>query len=358
MKIKGLHLLSIPLLFTSLIGCSNKKSSGDDPVTGSYKLTYGSYLSSWGEMEYIDLESRMSAEGLYYNETFILVISPTNGCGCWENFKPVLKDFISTTNYHAYEIKISEFDNNVKYGLNMKQGTVSLAIIRNGSILKQYNSSSQKGLFASAIALETEMNKWLKKPEIYLVDEEGLVNQINNNEKVVVEYSRSGCGDCQYVNPNVLWQFAYKNSLKTKVLLIDIEKLRSDATAYARFKDQHFLSKKNNADYGYNDGVVPTIQCYKNGSLVDASVFFNDSVGVVAGQYVISDSYYTSVRQEKLHYLDGVQTTVLKDKVLSEEEVNIYKDKEGNPVFYGWKQEYAAKYHKPLYEAFLKYYTL
>lgn len=345
-------------MLATLIGCGGSKKGGEEPSYESSKLTYGSYISNWSEMEYIDLESRMLSTGKYHNETFLLVISPTNGCGCWTNFQPVLKEFISSTKYHVYEIKITEFDENVKFGLNMKQGTVSFAIIKAGKIVKQYNSNSQQPLFESAKAVQTEVKKWIKNPEIFYVDEEILVNQISSSERVVVEYSRSECGDCQYVNPNVLWQYTNKHSLKTKVLIIDIEKLRSDATAYQRFKDQHFLSKKENADYGYGDGVVPTIQCYENGSLVDAAVFFNDTVSVVAGQYVVSESYYTDTRKEKLHYLNGVETTVLQNKILSEDEVKIYTNDKGEAVYWAWKQEYAARFHKPLYEAFLNTYTL
>ena len=86
-------------------------------------------------MEYIDLESRMLSTGKYHNETFLLVISPTNGCGCWTNFQPVLREFMSSTKYHVYEIKITEFDENAKFGLNMKQGTVSFAIIKEVNFL-------------------------------------------------------------------------------------------------------------------------------------------------------------------------------------------------------------------------------
>ena len=119
-----------------------------------------------------------------------------------------------------------------------------------------------------------------------------------------------------------------------------------------RLQDSYGLSTLGNETFGYQNGVVPTIQFVKKGIIDGASVFFNDSVAKKDdGSFYISDSYYTEERLPNLKYLKGFnKQTVLKSMTLTE---GVLANKNGG---YYWSQDVASKYHRPILEAFFDYY--
>ena len=351
MKSKFLLAFLAPALLMPISGCT-KQLSG-------MKLTYGTYITTEQndktdakEIEYSDLYEKMDAENGYgYNtENFIVVIYPTNGCLCWNLFQPKLKAFIADTHYLVYQINMDQFNDQSNLGFIFKQGNVSLAIVKAGKIQKQYMASA---IFDSVEALKAEINKFVRAPELYYIDEAFLREKRNaTRESFLVSYVRCNCSDCNYATPRALWQYAYKNTFKTKMYVIDIQSIRdAGADEYQEFKDYYYLSEKLNPDYGYGTGVVPTIHYYKNGEVNDATVFFNDTVELIDGEYKITNTFYSRARASKLHYLDNVKTKILEGLTIPATEIEEYSSG------YGWSKDKAFKYHQPLFEAFMDTYT-
>ena len=345
MKKTLLLALLTPMMLGFVSGCGG---------TSGMKLTYGTYITSDNatitdakEIELGDLITRMDRTAEYANENFILVVAPTNGCLCWEKFKPVLKNFIKETHYLVYQIKITEFGDE-KYGIPMKQGSVALSIIKAGKVVKSYVASS---IFDSTESLKAEINKYVRAPELYYVDEEKLDSIIKGGENALIGYVRCNCSDCNYSTPRALWNFAYTNSFKTTMYIYDMEDIRNgDPLDYQEFKDVHYLSNKLDQDFGYIDGRVPTIHYYERGKLIDATVFFNDTVEKVGDIYKITESFYSAERAQKLHYLTGVKTPILEGIVVPNGDI----DETGKY----WRKEKAYEYHKPLFDAFMNKYAI
>ncbi len=349
MKKKVILSLVTPLMCLSVSGCF--KNVG-------MKLTYGTYLTTEDDsindavkINYAELASRMSEDGGYHNENFLLAIAPTNGCLCWSKFQAVLKQFIKETHYLVYQINWDEFGENSNYGLNFQDGHVTFAIIRGGKIVKQYMSNP---VLDSKEALKSEIDKFVRAPDLYYVDEPFLNEVIKTGETTLVQYIRKTCSDCNYVDPNILWPYLHLNNLKTAMYVMDIDYLyqtKDESTDYQDFKNRYLLSNIFDQDFGYDTGYVPTFQYYERGKLKSASVFFNDTVARVGEEIKVTNSYYTEERLPHLSYAQGVTTNVLKGLTLSEDDVLAFNGQ------YFWKQDKAAAYHKPLLEAFLKTYT-
>ena len=355
-KIKYALLLA-PLLIGSLTGC------GD---SNKIRLSYGNLITDENsktgarEIDYSDIQRMMDPTSRSANENFLLVVAPTNGCYCWEKFQIVLKQFINETNYLVYQIKISEFDNDVdKFGIAMKQGNVALNIISNAKVIKTYVDST---IFENVTSLKSELNKHIKEPLLYYVDQNQLNDLIKEKrENMLVYYARNGCGDCAYATPNAVLPYLYSHNFTTKFYIIDIQDLYDDArnngsSEYQEFKDIFNLSNKFSPEYGYGNGVVPTFQYYEKGQIIDASVYFNDSlIKKDDGTFEISETYYTQLRTRNLKYLKNVKTNVLEGLIIPEEDVDVFEF--GGNNYYSWNQNKASVYHKPLFEAFMDTYA-
>ena len=340
------------MLLAGLSGCTNMAATG-------MKLTYGTYLTTEDEnvtdakeIDFADLSLRMEAGNQYAQENFILVIAPTNGCSCWTTFKPVLKKFISETNYLVYQMKVTDFGEE-KYGLIFKEGYVSLSIIKGGKIIKSYLSGGTS-VFESVDALKAEMNKYVMAPELYYVDGEFLNDYRKTDEQFLVAYVRCNCSDCNYSTPKALWPFAYAHHFKTKMYVYDMQDLYDSGNKedYQEFKDVHYLSDKLSEEFGYGNGVVPTVQYYDRRVLTDATVFFNDTVEKVGDEYKITKSFYSSKRLENIRYAANIKEPVLEGLTIPASDVV-----EGSWGV-SWIKEKAFGYHKPLFDAFMNMYAI
>lgn len=374
MKSKLLLLMLAPMTILSATGCS---------INSGMKLTYGTYITSDDasncdavEINYGTLSQKMDETSDFSKENFLLVISPTNGCVCWANFQNVLKAFIADTHYLVYQIKVTEFGEDTM-GFKMQQGHVSFAIVKGGKIVKQYMSSN---IFDSATSLKAEVNKYVRAPELYFVNQDYLDDKIKYQETVFVEYMKSSCPDCNYSDPNSLWPYASQNTFKNKMYIIDldeldfgIEKYEKDSegnyivnehgskitteaykTSYQEFKDVHYLSNTFSSEFGYGNGVVPTFQYYERGKLKDMMVFYNDSVEKVGDDLIVTNSYYDEYRKVNLGYVSDVKTTVLKGLKLTLDDVDDYT---AYGYGYSWKHAKADIYYKPLFNAFMNKYA-
>ena len=363
MKKRYLALFVTPLLFGSLTSCSNKAKDC---------LTYGSAISqsinSLETLTTVELYNKAMNE----EETFLLAVYQGSyseeGCFCWPTFLNTIASYMNEYRNYVYlydaqsqddsihDLKIDKFENSAPT-LYIFKGKKQLAKY-------SYQNSRDQELFENSQVMHQKISKVVESAKLLFVDDAYLSNNLKEKQESVVIFIRKNCGDCSYVLPNVIIPYINSGKVSKKVYVYDIQSLydlskKEDATndekqVYQAIKDKYQLSFSSNNDFGYQQGVVPTIQYYNGNVLKDASVFFNDVVGQKDdGSFYIADSYYTNERLTKLSYLKDVNfTTVLKE--LTIEASNVLQTKSGS---YYWSQQDAAKYHTPILKAFLNRYV-
>ena len=357
MKNKALLLIITSLLFASLTACKKEDSK--------IHLTYGTEmqvnLSNLKELTNDELLVKTRDE----KEVFLLATYQgdySTDCLCWATFKDVLVNYMNYTNRLVYIFNAQAQDESLKHLKieKLNQSTPYLYVFNGEKKLASfsYNNAKDKKIFEDrkAETIKERVNKVVNSPLLYYIHPE-MVEE--NKETFVVLFIRSGCGDCKYVLPNVIIPYIYSHDLEEGIKLVDLQylyDLQNEPTTsgmpYDGMKDRLQLSEDSDETFGYGKGVVPTMHYYEKGSLSDATIFFNDEISQKDdGSYYISNSFYSEERLTSLHYLDNVETKVLKGLALPSEDV--IKTESGYAF---WEQEKASSYHTPLLTAFLDTY--
>ena len=356
-KNKALLLIIAPLLLTSLSACKREESK--------IRLTYGTEmqvnLSSLKELSNDELLVKTRDE----KEVFLLAVYQgeySTDCLCWTTFKNVIVNYMNHFNRLVYLYNAQNQDESLKHLKieKVNQSTPYLYIFNGNEKLASfsYSNAKDKAMFEDRKGekLKERVDKVVNKPLLYYIHPEAVEQ---NSDDLLVLFIRNGCGDCKYVLPNVVIPYVSSHNLDKGIRVVDLQylyDLQNEPTTsgmpYDGMKDRCQLSEDSNETFGYKKGVVPTIQYYKEGELTDASVFFNDEVAQKEdGSYYISNSFYSEERLTSLHYVDNVETKVLKGMALPSEDV--IKTESG---YMFWSQEKAASYHTPLLTAFLDTY--
>lgn len=351
-------LFLIPLLAfgtLSLNACTKDKRA---------RLTYGTLVDEGAEeLTYNTLQTKINRK-----ENFLLAIHLGEGCACWSTFHGVIDKYVTEYKTKVYYIDKNQFsDGEDWFGLTFDRAVSDpvFALMKNGKKANQYNyGNDTKEMFTELKTLRKVVTKVARDPQYYYVSPEYLDNALftEKSGKVIVQYVWSFCPDCNDCFPNVMVPFSSNHNFKTNVWLVDLaikgilkdEEGHPNTTlqTYVDYMKNHHLSAAGDETFGYDRGFVPTTQYWENGELKDANVYFNDAVDKVDGQYKVTRSYYTADRLTKI----GHEATVIMDRVLSEEEVDV-SEKDGI-YSYSWKQDYARIVHKPILENFLTKYAL
>lgn len=364
MKKKLLPLLVLLLVPFGISACSSSKAS----------LTYGTYIKSepdsLKELSTTELKNKATED----KEVFLLAVYQdkySDDCLCWNTFKNVIANYSNT--YHEVVYTFNAYNQDIelkKLNIEKREDSTPLLYIFNGEKLItkfSYGNSQDKAIFEDlkGEAMNTRIHRKVNKPTMYHVNEEWLDENYTKTEELCLLFFRNKCGDCKYVMPNVIIPYIYSHNIKKQLYVFDIQPLydlitkdgRTDKDALARYqalKEKYGLSEAGNPTYGYQNGVVPTIQYVKNGKLEDASVYFNDSLGRKdTTSFYVLESFYSEERLPNLKYLKGMskEQAVIEGKpakaVINAADGTIY-----------WNQSEADQYHRPLLEAFLKYYML
>lgn len=362
MKRRYSFLLAVPLLFFSLTSCSTKKE----------RLTYGTFVSqtifTLKEIDTATLYAKSHDE----KEVFLLATYQggySEDCGCWNTFENIIAKYMNDHHERVYVYNTMNIDDSIS---NLKitkyeDSTPGLYIFNGEKKLAKftYNNSKDKSIFSDLTTntMYKSVHYYIDGPLIFDVDETFLDEKLSISGEAVIVFAREKCGDCQYVLPNVLIPYIKERQLAKNIWLYDMQKQyelsKSDTASeeeksqYQALKDRYGLSEIGNATFGYQNGVVPTIQYYRKGVLKDAAVYFNDVVEQRGDDFYISNSFYTEERLQNISYLrDCDFTTVLKGLKVTQE---VAQTKTGK---YYWAQENAAKFHTPILRAFLDNYLL
>lgn len=358
---KSLSLLAVTLIMPFLSSCQN------EIVVDRVLLTYGTYIeTSIADLPELDNDSLL--EKAQSDEVFLLATHQgeySESCLCWSTFLNVVVNYTNTFNEKVYVYNAQEQTESMKdLGIKKLDQSTPMLYIFNGQeqiVSFSYSNKKDKKIFSdlSGETMDEKVHQYVKIPKMYYVDEKYIDEKMMKRQSSVLLFMRNGCDDCKYVIPNVIIPYINETPTNQEIFLFDMQpyydmqKQAGDGSKpYDNLKNKYQLTENNGNLLGYQQGVVPTIQCYKDGVLKDSAVFFNDVIAKNEdGSYYISDSFYSEERLTSVHYLDGVMGNVLKGKSVKAEDVAT------TPSGYVyWLQEKAAVYHTPLFEAFLDYY--
>ena len=336
-----LPLIVIPMLS----GCCNR----DTPTY----LTYGTYKDTEAvQLSSSDFTTRVSA-----GENFLMAIYPKDSdCFCWKHFSNVINEVVQKDHLLIYKFYAEDVDSNQTMkdmgGFYNESGEPTFYIIRDKEIAKSYKYSDTD-FYNTRDGFLKEIQKLIVKPKMYFISETQLDEKIARNDSFPIYYSRYKCSDCNYVTPNTLMPYfgAHKDD-KGDIYVLDLQSYRDeDPTRYQELKDKYLLSTANNPELGFEEGVFPTFQYYRDGSLYDMCVYFNEGPLTAGdGCYYASNAYYNETRISKLHYLGNVETKDLTKVRISPSDVT------ENGGKYYWNKNSSSSYYDPILRGFLDTY--
>ena len=281
MKKKILALLPLLLMPFMLSSCEG------DKVTLTYGTLIKSDIYSLKEITTTELVSKAKDE----KETFLLAVYQgkySEECLCWNTYLNVLVSYINLTNEVIYTYNAQSQDESIKdLKIDKYDDSTPCLYVFDGSkkvTSFSYRNSGDKALFedTTADAMKTRVHKYVDKPTLYYVDEKYMDEHYNQDERLAVLFYRRGCGDCHYVIPNVILPYTKKKALHTSLYLFDIQDQYDAAKSefatsaekahYQELKDKYGLSELGSKTFGYQNGVVPTIQFVKKGAIEGAAV--------------------------------------------------------------------------------------
>lgn len=342
MKIRTVFL---PLLLVPLIGACNSSSN-------KTQLTFGSYVTEGGEeISSGEFDSKLT------KENFLFAVHPSLSptCGCWTTFRSVINASCQDFDIVVYLMESANVTSSMKeLGISDNGNEPSFYIINEGKVAKKYVYDVNNRIFKDENKFITEIKNNCNLARLKYVTLTQLTTRIVSESPIVL-FERSGCSDCQYVIPNVLIPYIKTYQGDKEILVYDLQ-ADYNTPQYQAIKDTYGLSIKGNETYGYSTGVVPTFQKYDKGSLIDASVYVNDTITKVEeGKYKVSETYYTSERIASLKYATGMSS--LLNKELNKDDVDEITYPGG--VYYSWNYASSSKSHNPFLKAFLdKYLTI
>ena len=354
---KLIPLLAVPFLVFG--GLSLSSCSGQEKVD----LMFGEKdAQDVTTITFLDLKEKVQNK-----DNFLIAVQYSDGCACWNSeAHPIIKRFVQEKDVIIYHIKYEELRGGGNdFGITIITGQVSVALFENGELKKCLNTRDDAalkdyGLFSSYIESVAQL------PRMYYVSKSDVENMYKTNSKSVIYFSRSTCGDCNYIDSHFLkdWSKSHPNYSK-EIYVLDCDQKgirygedgKLDSAQWSAFKDAFGLSTLNNPTFGFNSGYVPSFYLVQGSAsgvnFLSGAVAFNDTVELVNNQYVVTDTYYTEARLPSLKYIDEkVEHKVLKDLVLTSEDVKVYPEYNN---YISWTHESAEKYHNPLLEKFLDY---
>lgn len=334
MKKLGKILLPIMCLSLGILsGCKD-----EEKTSSKIRLTFGDVnTQDVTDIKIGDLNSLVAQQ-----QSFLFAVSP-EGCVCWSEFHPHLSSYIKEHHLICYHMKYKEFEDYAStYKVVLTKGATTFVVFENGELKVSITSGEKNTTMKKKDEFYSFMDSIIEFPKCYYVSEANVDSILASDKTSVIYYKRSGCGDCTYLEPNILKPYIESHENMNNLYVLDCESWLSLENKGQANKDKYGLSKVNNPVYGYNNGYYPYFSLVENGQFKSGAEAFN----VTIENKVITDSYYSQERADKLQYLTNVNTKVLTGLELSDADISSYG---------GWEHEKALQYYQPLINAFLDY---
>ncbi len=299
------------------------------------------------EAFYGDISDRVNNK-----ESFMLAIS-SNTCVCWEEFHPIIKNYITENHLYCLHTTYNDFkDVASNFGIALTPSTTTFVVFDKGEAKIKLQSSASNKAMKDINEFKKFMEGNVKLPKAYFINEEDVNSIIENKKNAVIYFERSKCGDCTYLNPTILANYTANHKDMNNIYVLDCQPWKElSEHDYQTKKDDFGLSNKNNTKYGYDDGVFPFFSYINNGEYASGAVAFNDTISKQNGKYVVTNSYYS---EEKLPNLAYLNESNIKTKVIKGLEIPA-SDVADNGERISWMQDKAVNYYEPIINAFLDY---
>ena len=352
-KLNSFLLANIALFSAACLGaCSSEEKVdimfGDMQATGVTTITYDK------------LKEQVDSK-----KNFLVAVQYNDTCSCWSrDAKPVLEQYVKEKHVNIYHVKLEDLDaHKNRFDIKIVSGNVSFAIFEDGKVKQTITTDENKTLKDYA-TFSSYMNSRVTLPRIYYVDLNTINSLYKKNEKNIVYFSRSTCGDCSYLETHYLKTWSKNNpGFAKKIYVLDCDQVgiryledgkTVDTEGWQLFKHTYGLSKQNNPNYGYDNGYVPTMLLVQgDGTKVNylsGVVVFNDSLEKDGENFKVANTYFTTERKAKLQYIDkDVTTATLTGLSVSKDDVTMYGE------YAAWNHEASEQYFNVFVEKFLAY---
>ena len=339
--------LLLPLFIAPILtGCQDKSS----PT----QLTFGTLIDE----EAVQLTSAEFSTHFENSENFLLAIYPKDStCACWRTFSSVINEAVTKDNllvykYYAQDVELNPIMKEIG-GFNNRLDAPTFYIIKEKKIARYYNFSSSATFFKNHDDFIGELYNHIKRPKMFYIDDEDILEKRTNGESFSVFYARNACSDCNFVIPHTLVPYFDNSSREIKPLYIFDMQPWYGTESYQTLKDTMLLSEEANPTYGFGKGVVPSFHYYEQGALKDACIYANDGALTYSETdncYYAANSYYNEVRLANLYYLDNVLEKDITKVHISSDQVITYENS------HYWDITHASSYYDPILKAFLDKY--
>lgn len=362
------------LLMSALIG---SLALGCGPDKGKIPLNYGQVNDGeLVEIRYEDLSSLVDDR-----RNFLVVTRPEAPCTCWTNFRDViLEPFIMKEHLIVYSLSAGEFRDGEKkrdyYGIDVRSDRETISGFRDGKVAVTEAYKDTNYIFKKPESFAGWFHDHFTSPTMFYLSVEKLdLLYADEGKTFTVVYGYDSCYDCAYVYRTLLKEYSNAHRDAAPLFILDMDKVpglrvysgaaghdltpESEARYDAFKSDRGLKDDGNDPKYGYGRGYVPTLFSIKakgagvyvgEDVILSAAVVFNDVIEKDGDVYKVKTSYYSEARKNSLSYLAKVpkdERTVLEGMTLKADAVTAY----GESCF--WDHEDAAKYYRPLLNAFL-----
>ena len=289
----------VPLRFGTLIG-----TQADDPIDHTSQIAW---------IKKSGLASLVNNE-----ENFLLLLhGSADTCTCYTEWhETILSRYAKQHKALIYGIRLDELESDPEYyGLERVVGADTLAVFANGKLKYQHTTAKSDDPFVTDYgSFSSWMEKRVKDPVIFTVNEEILDGFYEGNEAFCIYFGRDTCNDCTYLNRHDLRtyidshdikepNFYYLNFDNFKVApeeYVAQDEANRDKEYYQAMKDKYGLSLQEDNPAGIGAGMFPTIFYVNpdgvsyNGDVIEAAgVFYNETItdGKVSGSYFTKERY-------------------------------------------------------------------
>ena len=345
------------LIFTALLSGSILSSCTNANEDKRVALDYGTIRStelddirSQAAIKYDELTSKIA-----HKDSFMLVVY-TPGCGCWDDFAPVVTEFMNKTHCNVEYLSVYELTiQKDQFGIyTVASDMPSVCLFKRGQLkIQSTYGLHDKLMFKNYSHFQEFADANIILPKMYYIDEATYDSYISSNKEFNLYVARKLCPDCQALDREVLYNWSDSiEKINNNLYIFDIQSYypttEEDKPAYQALKDKLGLSEETNPTLGYSTGMVPTLQHRKGNEITDMITVLNDMPDY-GGDSTKLESYFTAERVSHMPFLKNTTLTVVLDEMtLSEEQVSGW--------FTGAKDAFNAQYHYPIANLFLDTY--
>ena len=262
------------------------------------------------------------------DETFLIYIY-SHSCSACEIYTPLVENYVKLNQVVMYSVDVASENTLLRpeNGLMNYMETPTLILYSEGNVIFRASPTYVPDPFISSNNMKTYIEQYAYISQFVSINSENdLSNLIAKNEEVLIYYYYEKCGDCTFFESNYLDKYFTRVNAR-RVYRYEMSynfdnREDSSSPIYKNFTDKYGLSKDGNNKFGYNNGVVPTLQKYKKGVLVDARVIFNDEFELIYD----TNNELDSLKIKSSYYLNNPNIGKIYKKTSDNTALNVYHE--------------------------------